>query len=364
MHIQKLQLYNFRNFSEQKINFSPGINLIVGRNGQGKTNLVEAISFISQAKSFRSSKVEELLSWGQTTASVFAHVKEKISDFEIGITLEKRKKTAFLNGDKISSIADYLGRLLCVSFSPTDLELVKGAPSERRSFMDRHLTELEPKLLPTFFAYSKALRSKSKLLKSGSASSALLESWNQILATNAALIIAGRMKFVALLSERASAMYAEFASEDGEIGLRLKNEGKALSAEQEIFNELQRCAEREIHAASCLVGPHRDDLLITFNGHDARSFASQGQARSLVLALKLAVIQLLEEKRGESPVLLLDDVDSELDSVRSTRLFRAITATSRQVFVTSTNPLLREIIGISECLTLAVQGGQISALSG
>jgi len=361
--IQSLKLYNFRNFKDEKITLAPGANVIIGRNAQGKTNLVEAVSLLSSGRSFRTSKLHELIAWGEAQAAVFGSVVASYGDLELGVCITDQGRKGCVNGGEGKGLGDYLGRLLCVTFTPSDLELIKGGPSERRRFLDRHLTDLEPKLLAVFHAYGKALRSKTKLLVQGGQSAHNLEPWNTILAENAAIILQARKRLIASIAAKINHIHNQFALEDGTIELALKSDLldriEILSAAA-IFDELQKKAAREIDQRRNLLGPQLDDLLITVSGQPARAFASQGQTRSLVLSLKLCVIELLEESKGESPVVLLDDVDSELDEMRSSRLLTHLLNAKRQILITGTDAQFAlKRLPISPSAMLEVQEGKI-----
>jgi DNA replication and repair protein RecF len=338
MHIEWLKLYNFRNLTDGTFRFSPGLNLICGQNGQGKTNLIEAINLLSAGRSFRTQTVAEVVRWGEREGSVFALIKGALTDVELGVAVTSSGREAFVNGDKVSSLADFVGRLLCVTFSPTDLAIVKGAPQVRRKFLDRHLVDLEPTLMGFLLDYSRALKSKSAVLKRGDADATALEPWNVILARAAAPIMRARQTVLRALEERADEYYRTIARHDGRVTLSLETgfAGDDPSVD-DIFAQLTAVAGRELRYKAAILGPHRDDFAIAIDGHDARAFASQGQSRSIVLALKLGVIGLLETQRHESPIVLLDDVDSELDQSRCDALFELVYQTKRQVFVTGTD---------------------------
>lgn len=338
MYIEWLKLYNFRNIADGIYRFSPGLNLICGRNGQGKTNLVEAINILGTGRSFRTQSVAELVRWGQQEASVFALVKGDVTDVELGVAVADGSRAAFVNGDKVRSLTDFVGRLLAVTFSPTDLAIIKGSPQGRRKFLDRHTVDLEPNLMASFLDYNRALRSKSALLKRGDVETEALEPWNVILARAAAPIIRARRLVLKALEERADEFYRAIARDDGRVTLALETDvsGDDPTAE-DVFLQLAAVTSREKRYKSAVLGPHRDDIIVSLDGRDARAFASQGQARSLVLALKLGVIALLEAQRHESPIVVLDDVDSELDQSRCDALFELVYEAKRQVFVTGTD---------------------------
>ena len=337
MHVSNLRLYQFRNFTDEKINFSPNVNFIVGANGQGKTNLVEAFNVLSLGRSFRTSSLRDLVQWGHKEASIFARVEQDHEDLELGIAIQGGERLAYVNGNQAKSLSEYVGRLLCVSFSPDDLELVKGGPGERRRFIDRHLFDLKPNLMADMLQYQRALKNKNVLLKSGEQSHERYLPWNQILAETGTKIVRERIVLVQALEEAAREIYSSFAPQDGELGLKCINTLSLDNLDQEtVFKFLTENLSKEINRQRTTFGPHRDDIEISIAGHEARSFASQGQTRSVVLALKLAVINILEEKRKESPIVLLDDVDSELDRKRGEAFLSLVLSQKRQILVTGT----------------------------
>ena len=362
MYIKKLRLYNYRNLNDCEVEFAPGINFFVGKNGQGKTNLVESLSFLSHTKSFRTTKIKELIRWGTAECSVFGTLQREDGEYEIGVSIEGKTKRVYINGETVRKLSDYVGQLLCVSFSPTDLSLVKGAPGERRRFVDRHLVELNPKLLDQFVTYSRALKNKAALLKEGVTDEKQYESWNHLLAETAHVIEKERLKFIATLELAAREYYQHFSSVDGELSLALESklvEGSATPSKEEIIALLNEALQREIRQRKVVLGPHRDDLRINLGEIDSRAYASQGQTRSIVLALKLGVLALLEEHTGEAPVVLLDDVDSELDSERRRSLFELVSKVERQIFITGTEIRERGVLFENENNHFVIENGTI-----
>lgn len=341
MHLSALQLFNFRNLGEQHLSFAPDLNVIVGNNGQGKTNLIEAISLLSLGRSFRTSRQQELIHWGEMSASVYGTVVSQAGTKELGIILEGRTRKAFVDGKKVAAINDFFGNLICISFSPGDLSLVKGFPQERRKFLDRHVADLFPPVLEHYLAYYRALKHKNELLRCEAPEPEALRSWNMVLAQSAWQILNARARFLQGLEPLAAALHRRFGGQDGELTIALQgtlaHEGKMPGGAQEVFEILEHFSAREIAKQGSLAGVHRDDLEILLNGKSARAFSSQGQTRSVVLSLKLAVIELLRQVRGEEPVVLLDDVDSELDSKRSNAFFEMLSEHAHQVFITGTD---------------------------
>lgn len=350
MYLSEIKLYNFRNLSDQSVELSNGPIYITGLNGNGKTNLVEAIYLLSGSRSFRTSNQGELITWGKREASVFGSVNSKSGSSQLGIALTPGKRRAFKDGAELQSISQLLGGCSVVAFAPADLSLVKGAPAGRRRFLDRHVVDVQPQYLNLLMAYQRALDSKSALLKGAAVKVSDLEPWNRLLAEYGGKLVDKRRKFLILLEEKAIKVHHEFAISDGQLSLKLESDllpngdADSLTAVSEhwVYSELERVSQRELYQRSCIFGPHRDDIAISLKiagskDIDARAYASQGQTRSIVLALKLGVIDLLEaESCGEAPIVILDDVDSELDSERSERLFSLIGSERRQIFITGT----------------------------
>lgn len=363
MFVSQVKVYNFRNLADQPVELSSGAVFITGLNGNGKTNLLEAIYLLSGSRSFRTNASTELPRFGQRECSIFGTVTHKSGTEELGLILTPGERSARLNGNPLESITELLGRLRAVSFSPADLQLVKGAPVLRRKFLDRHMVDLQPSYLTTLMGYQRALASKSALLKQQGTSYQQLLPWNEVLADYGGKIVDNRVKFLQSLSDKADAFHREYAPTDGVLELSLESDlCKPNEDHGTTFREqLEKAAHREIAFKSPLVGPHRDDIKISIGGIDCRSFASQGQTRSVVLSLKLGVIDLIEGITGEPPVVLLDDVDSELDGGRSERLFNALLTKPRQLIVTGTAAPAGQLASAPNLQVLRVEKGSVLA---
>ncbi|MBN8547684.1 MAG: DNA replication/repair protein RecF [Deltaproteobacteria bacterium] len=364
MHIESLKLYHFRNLKDQTVHFNAGANFIVGKNGQGKTNLVEAINLLSIGRSFRTTGLDELIRWKEKSCSVFATVNTSSGRIDLGVAIEGESRKAYLDGEQVEFVGAFLGKLLCISFSPTDIALVKGSPQERRKFLDKHMVDLEPQLMTALVDYHKALRNKNALLKAGVSDARALDTWNELLAAAALKIHLGRAQFLADLQDRAAKIYAKFSADDGAVTLGLKSSAFASETPVTIEGLLERYAQvrdREIHFRASAIGPHRDEVQIDLAGNPARAFASQGQSRSIVLSLKLAVLELLEQRRNERPVILLDDVESELDAARRAALVALIYERECQTFITGTEQHQGNLSSSQKALELIISGGEIES---
>lgn len=339
MFVSTVKVYKFRNLADQSVEVSSGPVFVTGQNGNGKTNFVEAIYLLSGSRSFRTNSSSELVTWGERESSVFGTVAHKDGTETLGLMYASGERTALLNGTPLDSVSELVGRLRVVAFSPADLVLVKGAPAGRRKFLDRHMVDLQPGFLKVLMSYQRALASKSALLKGSNVSYQQLLPWNELLADYGGKIVDNRRNFIEQLNKKASEFHALYAPTDGALKLQLESD--FLTPEGEVSHtaiaeKLESVSQREIAMRSTLAGVHRDDVSISLEGVDSRAYASQGQARSVVLSMKLGVIDLLEDLLGESPVVLLDDVDSELDAVRSEKLFAALLQRPRQIIVTGT----------------------------
>jgi len=354
MWIKDLKLYNFRNYLSDNFEFTKGVNLVVGKNGQGKTNLIEAVEILSSVKSFRTSKYQNILTIGKEEFSVFGEFFNKDdSNYSLGLSyVNKKRRKLFYNNDPISKLDEYLKYFTTVSFTPDDILIIKQAPSLRRSFIDRHLCDCKPELLYYFINYSKALKSKNKLLKDKQGIDAVIV-WNKLIAEYGIKINKEREEFLEKLEKKASLILENFTCNKESLKLKLVsdfyNEHKD---EKSFYDFLNNNFEKEFYRGSSLFGVHRDDIDILINDNLAKSFASQGQSRSLILSLKLAVIELIEEHQGEKPVILLDDVDSEFDSKRSSDFFELIISKifndDFQVIITGTDRILENLDNLKD----------------
>ncbi len=361
MLLNAIKLYNFRNFGELSTDFSTEANIIVGNNAEGKTNLIEAINTLSSTKSFRTSQLKELVRWGETAMSVFANITIDGYQHEIGFSYQKGIKQHFINNEKVTAL-DFVSKVCCVSFTPTDLLLIKGSPELRRKFIDRHMADLNQGLIKAMLEYNHALKNKNQLLRQETVDEKMVLVWNEILARAVTVITNARLRFVEKLEKVVNEVHSCYGNE--KISLHLRNQfnvGKTETlTEEEALKKYEESLEKEIQYQTSVVGSHKDDLLVFINGHDARHYASQGQTRSLVLSLKMAVIKILEEERGDAPILLLDDVDSELDDSRSSAFFDFLLSNKRQVFVTGTTAKIAEkLVGYNYTL-YHLQSGKLT----
>lgn len=357
MFVEKLTLYNFRNFKEFSTNFSNQVNFIIGGNAQGKTNLIEAINLISTTHSFRTSTIKDLVNLGQTEMSVCLNLFDNNGKQELCFSFSQNGRKQYVNGEK-KSATEFISRLCCVVFTPTDLGLIKGTPDGRRKFIDRHIADIDNSFIKNLLEYNRALKSKNIILKSSNPNPQMLQVWNELMAKTAININKARKNFLTRLEETANETHKVFSSQDGLLSLKLKSNinSKEELTEDELLKVFNSNLQKEIVIQSCLIGPHRDDIIIKIGDRDVKAFASQGQTRSVVLSLKLGVINILEKDRQDQPILLLDDVDSELDEYRRREFFEYILSSPRQVFITGTNADIIKLCSTT-CQTMYLRDG-------
>lgn len=367
MFVSSITFYNYRNLTDQRVQLHNGPIYITGQNGNGKTNFVEGLYLLSGSRSFRTNTQSELVRWGGKDASVFGSVVADSGEVEVGISLQPGVRKAYRSGEALPSVSDLVGTCSIVAFSPSDLSLIKGPPSGRRKFLDRHMVDLAPSFLNVVMGYQRALASKNALLKAGTCDRNQIAPWNELLTEYGVKTVDNRVKFLDVLNKSAAKFHAEFAGGDGELGLSLESDfvrsGCVLSA-AEIRVLLDKASARESALRSSVIGAHKDDVAINLSGVDTRAYASQGQTRSVVLALKLGVIEMLEEAVGEAPIVILDDVDSELDQARTERLYQALISKKRQIFITGTEKPSEKLLSLlnTEVQVLSVQSGDIKSI--
>lgn len=346
MYLSEIELRNFRNYENRQVEFSPGINVFIGENAQGKTNLLEAIYVLAMTRSHRTANDRELINWQAKEAMVKGTVIKQTGRVPLEVLLGTRGKRVKVNHLFQSRLSTYIGNLNVVLFAPEDLALVKGAPQERRQFMDTEFSQMSSRYLYAISQSRGLLKQRNeylKQLKYGSqVDQVLLEVLSDQLAESGAAVMAMRFKLLKRL-ETWSAQLHEHISQQKEV-LKLKYISQVMidekTAENEIAEQLQKLyhehQSQEIKLGTTLYGPQRDDIRFLINEQDVHRFGSQGQQRTTALAVKLAEIDLMNEQTGEYPLLLLDDVLSELDDDRQTHLLTAI-QDKVQTFLTTTS---------------------------
>lgn len=324
MFIKSLELENFRNYEALKIEFNKGTNILYGDNAQGKTNILEAIYLSSTTKSHKGSKDKDIVHFEKEEAHIRTQIEKNGIVEKVDMHLRKNKtKGIAINNRKIKKAADLLGILNVVLFSPEDLGIIKNGPADRRRFVDMELCQLDKFYLYNLNNYNKIINQRNKLLKDMYMSPSLkdtLEVWDSQLVTYGIQIIERRNSFIDQLNEIIKEIHNKLSGGKEDIFIRYD-----FDVSPEEFEEsLKNSQNKDMKFKQTSVGPHRDDIVFLIGGIDIRKFGSQGQQRTAALSLKLSEIEIVKEITKETPVLLLDDVLSELDSSRQNYLLNSI----------------------------------------
>ena len=348
MNLQELSLRSFRNYGEVRLEFDPGVNLIVGDNAQGKTNLLEAISYLGSGKSFRAQKTSEMVRFGDDFAEIQGTVfsQERQQELRYLLFVGSRPRQIFRNGARKKSAAELAGVLPTVLFCPEDLLILKMGSSQRRRFGDLALCGLRPNYDAALTEYHRILEQKSRILKDRFENPALLDilpEYNLRLCQVGALLISYRARFYEGLEKSAAKFHSQFSGGVENFQLRYKTVSSVKDPfapvsvlTEDLLEHLARHHRAELETAQCLTGPHKDDFTVSLSGIDLKAYGSQGQTRTAAISLKLAQRELMGREWGEEPVLLLDDVLSELDPGRQDFVLNQIV--SGQVFITCCEP--------------------------
>lgn len=372
MRLLSLDLVNFRNYSSLHLEPDARLNLITGENAQGKTNLLEAIYLLATGRPLRASKEEELIHWEAESASVRAQIhREQSLDVQVEVSLSRSQPRVAKVDGQVHRAAAALGQFNVVVFSAMDLEVVRGQPADRRRYLDAEISMLSPGYVRALAGYRRALEQRNRLLKSIRDSGGtltpstveLLEAWDEQLVRYGAHVMVVRERFIDALRPLARKAHDELSENREELDIRYAPAVEDAQGEREQIaasfrRALQRVREEELRRGSTLIGPQRDDLLLFVDGKDGRTYASQGQQRTAMLSLKRAEFDLALRERQEPPILLLDDVMSDLDDLRRAQLLR-MTLQGAQAFITATSAerFPQEILSIARMYQ--VHSGQI-----
>ncbi len=344
MLIETLTLRHFRNYDALEMHPHPGVNLLFGHNGSGKTNLLEAIHYCALGRSHRTASDREVVQRGEEQGACGVTVQARVGRCSVAVLLtpqEARRKQVLIDRKRAARLSDLMGRVRCVIFSPEDLLLVREGPSCRRRFADMMLSQLSPGYFVALQQYQKALEQRNALLReqkrSGVRQDALLDAFETVMADMCAQIIPMRRRLISRTAALAAEKYAAISGREGEeFAMRYAS---CLEGEEDLAtrakSRLEQSRQDDALRGATLFGVHREDIALTLCGREMKQFASQGQIRTACLSMKLSQLALYREECGESPVLLLDDVMSELDMNRRTRLLREIEGV--QTFVTCTD---------------------------
>jgi DNA replication and repair protein RecF len=375
MYLQNLHLRQFRNYQEQQVQFEAPKTILVGDNAQGKTNLLEAVGLLSTLRSERAGRDRDLIRKGEAIGQITAMLDRLNGPLELTLTLRSSgQRTCAVNGSSLRRKLDFLGLLNSVQFSSLDLDLVRGGPESRRNWLDGLLVQLEPIYAHILQQYNQVLRQRNALLRQTQNAEVLINAeelalWDAQLATTGSRVTRRRARALERLTPLAQAWHSAISGCTETLMLQYTpNLGAVEEAwirddpekvQQAFLEQIRQKAVAESHQGTTLVGPHRDEITLTIDGVPARQYGSQGQQRTLVLALKLAELQLIEEVVGECPLLLLDDVLAELDPNRQNQLLDAI-QDRFQTLITTTHLGAFERAWLKESQIFCVQAGQIS----
>ena len=362
MRVKTLSLTQFRNYDQALITPGEGVTVFVGPNAQGKTNVLEALHLCCIGRSHRTSRDEELIRWGADAAKVHIETTQQDGTHEVTILLaktQKKKKQVRIGSRPAERIGELMGHVCGVLFSPEDLQIVKSGPAERRRFIDMQLSQLHPAYFYALQRAQRALIQRNALLKEIAKRPSLeptLDAWDEQLAAAGGEIARMRRRAVEMLCETAEKTHASLTSGREMLNLRYVSQvAEAVDPAQTLLARMRAARGDDLRRLTTTVGVHRDDILITIDGKDARTFASQGQQRSAVLALKLAQLEMAARETGEAPILMLDDVMSELDPSRRRQLIERIDRV--QTFVTCTD--LSDLAGAKQGAVYQVANGAL-----
>ena len=348
MNLENIELHNFRNYRELQLEFAPGVNLLVGDNAQGKTNLLEAIGYLGSGKSFRTQKNSELVYLGQDFGEVKGSVnsQERVQELRWLLFSGQRPRQLYRNGVKKKTAADISGVLNTVLFCPEDLMVLKGGGAARRRLGDNSLCQLRPNYEAALTEYNRILEQKSRILKDRHENPGLLEilpEYNTRLCQVGALLISYRARFYDALGKAAKNCHESFSGGKEDFSLSYKTVSTVddpfapvKDLTDRLLEHLESHYRAELESSQCLTGPHKDDFDVTLSGLSVKAFGSQGQTRTAAISLKIAQRELMHKESGEIPALLLDDVLSELDPGRQDFVLNQIT--EGQVFITCCEP--------------------------
>lgn len=359
MRIKNLKLKNFRNYEDESITFGGGLNVIFGRNAQGKTNCAEAVFYLCTGSSPRCRRDKQLIRHGCDFAEICAEAEGMYGSVTLEARITENGREVRLNGNRITRNADILGNIFSVFFSPHELRLIQDGPDERRRFLNVSISQLSKPYFVALSRYNKILEQRNNLLKNRDISMVMdtLPVWDEQLCKYAAVVACKRAEFASMLSPVAGEIHAELTDGAEKLDIspekKYKGDEKQLSAR--LFDELSANYERDIRLGFTASGPHRDDLDIIIDGTDAKNFASQGQTRTAALSIKLAEVEIFRKMSGEYPVLILDDVMSELDLPRRKKLVAR--TDGLQTILTCTHA--ERVLYGKEVTKIKIEGGKV-----
>jgi DNA replication and repair protein RecF len=345
MFLRRLQLQYFRNYNDVELNIDRQVNIFIGNNAQGKTNLLEAIYILATTRSHRTYQEKELIQWNSLETHIKGEIIKKHGKSTLDLNISQKGKKAKINGLEQKKISAYIGFLNVVLFAPEDLDMVKGPPNIRRRFLDMEIGQVYPSYLYDLVQFHKVLIQRNNYLKQMTESKKndeMLVVWNEQLVQYGVRVIKKRLDFLKKIQVWVNIIHQHLTNQKEKININYvsslgirENDDDSVIMKQYMV-KLSQVKDFEVKRGITLVGPHRDDILLKINEKEVKQYGSQGQQRTVALSLKLAEIELIHEEIGEYPLLLLDDVLSELDEHRQTQLIHTFQE-KVQTFITTTN---------------------------
>lgn len=360
MKLKNLQLVNYRNYDKLYIEFNDRINLLLGSNGQGKTNIAESIYLLAFGKSFRTNRDRELIKFNTENLYVGGGYEKNGRNGMVEIAISKAKKGIKVNKIPIVKLAELLGNINVVIFSPEDLRLVKDGPKIRRSFIDREISQIVPGYYGLLTDYNKILANRNKLLKNMNPDLNLLDVYDESLADYGSKIFMFRKKFIERIAEISKDMHARLTDNKEDLNVIYKSQiqiNDESSVKDKFINILKDKRKHDLDMRISGYGIHKDDILIQINGLDVRLYGSQGQQRTASISLKLSEIELINREVGEYPLLILDDVFSELDEKRQKLLVDNLKDV--QMFITTAEYLHKNVLDMNNTTVFYIDNGKV-----
>ena len=366
MIIKKINLNNFRNYSHLSLDLNSKMNIFIGENAQGKTNILESICFLALTKTYRQGVEPNLISFGKEISKVSAKVKKKMITNTLEIVVRENSNIIRVNDNNIRKISDYISNLNVIMFTPDDLEIIKGSPSIRRNLMNIELSQISKKYLNTYNEYNKILKMRNEylklLLKSSSSDKKYLDIITEKLVEKAIIIYQERKRFFDLINQRINNIYINIV---GEEILSVKYEPNIIiesymndCLREKLISLFAKNYERELNCGITLYGPHRDDFSFYLNGKNLKLFGSQGQQKISVLSFKLSEIDIFEKYNKDKPVLLLDDIFSELDIKKRNKLLNYINNDIQSIITTTDLKNIRKS-NIDDAYIFEINNGKV-----
>lgn len=345
MYLSQISYSNFRCLEDRKIDLDRNFNLIYGKNGQGKTSFIEAVHFLATGKSFRTKKVREIFKYNKNRVILYGKYVNKYDEENIiAIDINEEVKKFYVNRNK-SKYIEYIGLLNMVSFIPEDIEIIIGTPSVRRSFFNYEISQMKREYLKSIVSFEKILKVRNRLIKEKKTEEEIYAIYNEKFIEEGLNIAIHRHEFIKSISVLLNLKYRKLFNQDAELNLRYEcflgeMEKKSREELREKFLELcRKKKERELFTGHSLLGPQKDDFIFELNGKNARSFASQGEKKSIIFALKISEIDMIVKEKNEYPVFIMDDISSYFDSRRKRSIMDYLMKKKIQCFITATENL-------------------------